>query len=348
MLKVTLTLDTLLKVYIASQLGLRIKCVQLAEGDQVGVALSAYDPATSSISYTFAPIPHTTPFHLDTTSVTVGSNITFSSSLVFPIDVSIGAYVETSPNIIAAAKPDSNGNVDCPLSTIPPWNLPQVTTIPPSPRPWIGYPGEDGVTGPPGPIGPPGPMGLPGPEPTGYPGAAGPLGPDGPPGPSGMMASGFTGPQGPQSNITGLPGATGVQGPIGLPGPVGPKGNDYVANSTALNAQASSQAASDKRGNLIVGIVIWLAILSFIVIIVFIIVVVYCCKVMDEGKKTGKEKPNHAATRDFDSTDRSAQSSTNELRHRPNAKINKKNNNNNNGERVYIDYLFVIPISQHP
>ena len=303
-----------------------IKCVKLQSTDILGLAFYTTPPVVAAV-YDTSNV-NTFFYGSDTTQITVGQQFIFSSSAPYAARMSIAGWLETNPDTVNRFEPDANGNVQCPLSVIPEYNVrstmqPSTEFVTQPPRgPATGERGSDGDMGTIGPIGPTGAPGVIGVAPTGYEGEIGVTGVDGL---IGAQVNGSIGAVGPQGNVTGPTGPQGYQGPIGLRGPPGPRGPAY---NSSLDPQASTNEQGNKN-TLVMGIIIWAAVLSFVTIIVFIILIVYCCRVMAEGKRNEDDglegDPINAKTySSIENKTYGAPDTPGELRHRPQAKEKAK------------------------
>jgi preprotein translocase subunit SecG len=202
-------------------------------------------------------------------------------SIVFPYDFSVAAFIYTDDNSTFSSQ-----IVECnPDAQIPDSGTRQVATIPPPVKGVSGAMGPVGYTGSTGFTGDTGIMGL-----IGNTGDTGIMGAEGVKGAMGINGTygatgpiGSTGYTGPVGN-TGAIGATGATGATGAKGPAGRDGeimyNDTDSSNTSYSAVAGSSeqlTPSWTSENYMVGVVIWLSILSFIVIIFLILLVVLTC-----------------------------------------------------------------------
>lgn len=204
-------------------------------------------------------------------------------TLRFPYKLNLQAWIETSNDSLPmdGGKNIENDYVDCPSALIPSHEFETITISP----------GMTGATGPTGPSGNPGSMGDTGP--IGQTGATGPAGSPGLTGTQGFLGAygatgpmGFTGVTGPEGQIgaTGLIGATGSDGVVGPVGPPGPP---------ATSAPLDNKAASSSDGctgfllseNFMIGMIIWLCILSLLLLTVLVIIVALCVELRSKGKE---------------------------------------------------------------
>ena len=265
------------QVYISSGLDTSKKCVRVQSGDRLGVYFEALPTA---IAYVF---DDQSPTALGTTVPEPASigNVTEFSSLAFPYDFSLAAYLVTSSS--NSSDVNETQFVDCPRNVFIDDFIPislTTTTMPP-------ITGAPGATGPQGPTGPQGEMG-----------------PQGATGATGMGATGETGPQG----ETGLQGATGNVGATGQQGVAGPQG---VAGATGEQGEKGDQGERGPPGVYINGsasairteedgddmsalelvYLIWLIILT-ILLIIFILL---CCCFYRRYRKFTREHHGRCA-----------------------------------------------------
>lgn len=240
-------------------------CVKVQAQDRFGIYIASLP---GPVAYDFTPTPYT----LRSTVATgdpepqPGDQVLFDN-LSWPNKFSIAAYIDTDMSRYPAA----GSSVQCPDDI----RFPPETdgyenggTTPVVPR--------DGATGATGPAGANGEAGSTGPRgergPNGERGATGPAGPTGNHGATGTTGrQGATGPLGPDGGM----GATGPQGERGDPGARGPPGAAANATGSATFEELISECEWCQKflnPYLILGVIIWLALVTLLLLITLIIV----------------------------------------------------------------------------
>jgi len=263
------------------------RCPVVQSGDTVGVY---FESSPTAISRYFDPVDASTYRNqLLNLSVEIQVNdVVAFDTLRFPYKLNLQAWIDTSNDSLPLLGDGSgleSDYVDCPNALIPSHVIETITISP----------GMTGATGPKGPPGDPGMMGATGP--VGVKGDTGPIGLFGSTGAAGDLGAtgatgsfGFSGVMGPEGRIgdTGLMGATGSDGATGPVGPPGPPGT---------SAPVENQAASSSDGctgflmseNFLVGVIIWLALLSLLLLTILVIIVALCFELRSRGKKDNKD-----------------------------------------------------------
>lgn len=266
------------------------QCLKIKAGDQLGIT---YDQDVGALGYLFDASSTVTLRFLDYgANQPIVSNTYTIDQLIIPYQFALDLVYDQ--NLANYQTGDT-----CPSQVTFPTLPPGVDNPPTTATPAITWEISVNPGGPPGPPGPPGPLGPPGPPGTdglvGLPGQQGPPGPPGstglqgppgalgPPGQNGANGApggiGFPGPAGATGPIgptgpTGPMGFTGSQGPPGLPGP--PGGSGGSGGDGGLNAGASTGGCSCSSGvlsqNVIIGLIVWLIILTIIVFVLIVIV----------------------------------------------------------------------------
>lgn len=264
-------------IYITSKF---LKCLLVEKGDRFGMH-SFGKP--SSIGYVFNPSASPSlAFQTGNESfIHVGLTAMFKS-ITFPYDLScqVFYYLDNSNQ-----SSSNETTVDCP----PNLSIDDVLTTTTTPIPissgvpggvgqkgYLGFPGPYGSSGAPGDQGGTGPQG-----PLGVPGSIGPLGA---PGSTGSLGSkgviGDTGDLG--LAVNGPPGLTGPAGRTGPPGQL-----VYVNASEKLGLESAPVSSSDSSDwstkwtseLFMIGLLIWLAILSSIILMLLLCLVIVSCVV---------------------------------------------------------------------
>lgn len=271
-------------------------CYKTIPGDRIGVAFATdrwpvpyiFNPSTQQV-YTLTFNASNPPKVNDVVKI---------DQLIFPYKFSCAAWIVIDESIVN----DSTSEAVCPDNiTIPSYTTTSAPTTETARR--TGAPGATGATGP---MGEPGSPGMPGaPGPTGFTGQQGPMGPPGMIGVAGDVGyTGVVGPPGPMgdtgaSGASGLPGAKGATGATGLMGPQGPPGpSANVSDITDPSQPSASQQGTSasvpwhRRQSMIIGVYIWLAIISFLSLIIFIWTLVLCsvyCRLKTYRKASGRD-----------------------------------------------------------
>lgn len=272
---------------------LQLSCFNVMAGDKIGIYFEntaatnlgtiPYVFSTGGLVQTYITLASSSNNYTD--EFTMNDIATFDTG-VFPWQFQIAAAIETDPT------------APCNTLVMPgdqPVTQVQMTTPPVTGPP--GPPGATGATGPAGPIGsegsagdqgPPGPIGA-----TGEQGSPGPIGPPGPVGATGYGETGDQGPVGPPGSM----GAIGNTGPQGVEGPIGPPGPD----GQLLETGASTGTLNND--NIVQGLLIWLAILSFIVLVILISIIALFCCYCGRQRQRKRERDEAAKTPLVDSRD---------------------------------------------
>lgn len=261
---------------------LKHRCPVVQAGDTVGVyfetsptAISRYFDPNDASSYRNQRQNMSAEIQL--------KDIVVFDTLRFPYKLNLQAWIETSNDSLPLDGENSTDNdyVKCPMSLIPPHEFETITISP----------GMTGATGPTGPSGNTGPIGATGP--FGMTGATGPEGPVGPIGVQGyegatgntgpLGATGGTGPEG-QVGATGLVGSTGANGEVGPVGPPGPPGTSGPVD-TRVAPSSDGCTGFLMSEDFMIGMIIWLGILSLLLLTILIIVIFLCVELRSKRKE---------------------------------------------------------------
>jgi len=291
------TLLTKLDVYF-DRMPRQQLCYKTLPGDRLGVSF----PGRWPIPYVFNPENQQVyTFSFNTSNPPQVNDVFEIDQLIFPYRFSVAAWILNNSSSSTASGNQTSAGVTCPSGlTIPSMTMTVAMTTTTPPR--TGAPGATGATGATGQIGDTGATGVTGPfGATGVLGATGPMGATGStgsPGAIGVMGStgargnyGATGPMG----LPGPKGATGATGPSGPQGPPGPSAN-VSGSASQPRTGASNQMNNNnvkwwRRQSIIVGVYIWLAIVSFLALVVLIWTLVLCglyCRLKTYRKKSDR------------------------------------------------------------
>lgn len=279
-----------------SQMSRQQPCYRTNPGDRIGVSLpTSHWP----VPYVFNPTAqqvYTLTFNASNPPKV--NDVISIDQLIFPYKFSCSAWIV----IDDSNSTDTATVAACPLNLIIPSFTTTMAATTQTPQ-RTGAPGATGATGPMGDLGTQGSPGAPGvlgatgmqgstgsagstggTGDTGYPGVVGP--------PGSMGDTGATGPSGPPGE-KGATGSTGSIGPQGLPGPSANLSDVNGQPNTDASRQGSSTSAPwYRRHMMIVGVYIWLAILSFLSLVVVIWTLVLCslyCRLKTYRKSTGRD-----------------------------------------------------------
>lgn len=259
------TSGTVEQIYLVSHF---VKCIGINKGDRFGIFSSN---GSSPIAYTYNPankqiltyaLPNSSLINI---VLPLGQMEIFQET-IFPYDLSVRAFYYVDSNV-------STSEVDCAKGVLID-GVGQQTTTPiaiPSGQPGqvgpTGFVGNQGMIGP---VGPPGVIigdtGSTGPNgPLGNQGSTGQIGQPGIPGIVGDVGPvGYTGPL--------APGDTGSQGPPGMIGPPGILINLTATNppQNVVSQDSSSDSLAWTSELFMIGMLIWLSIISTIVIVLLL------------------------------------------------------------------------------